>query len=114
MGACADLRGVRSVDATYAQELEIEATVQTSEPLLTRLGVPVCMETYRSVNRINLTGAGDLPEGLVAAGSMSVTGLTGGVIRISETTEEQETGRYHRFTVQANHYPFATDEDAAP
>jgi hypothetical protein len=112
MGACADLRGVRSVDATYAQELEIEATIQVSDPLLSRLGVPVTMETYRAINRINLTGAGDLPEALVVAGGMTVTGISGGVTKILETTEEQETGRYHRFTVQANHYPHATDEDA--
>lgn len=105
--ACADLRGVRSVDFTYAQELEIEATVQLSEPLLDRLGAAVCQEAYRSVNRISLQGAGDLPDTLAAGGSMSVTGLATGVTGISETTEEQEQGRYHRWTVQATNWPHA-------
>lgn len=105
---CADIIGVRSVEFTLAQELEIEAVIEESDPLLDRLGQYVSSETYGSKNNFTIQGKGDLPDGLLAGGSVAIAGLEDGLTFVKTTRIEQKKGQYFAWTASGSNYPFAT------
>jgi hypothetical protein len=104
---CQDIQGVRSVDFTLAQELEIEATIEESEPLLDRLGDFVCAETYGSRNNFTIEGKGDVPDGVAAGGSVTIAGLTTGQTFVKSVRQSQKGGDWFSWTVSGTNYPFA-------
>lgn len=108
MNPCASIIGVRSVDFTLAQELEIDATQQKSEPLLNRLGKFVSIETFGRKNNFSIKGKGACPDAVVAGGSISITGLNTGVTYIMSRRREQKGGQYHDWSCQGANWPFAT------
>lgn len=97
------------MDLPKVKQVEIEGTVELSDVLLESNGDPICQEAYNSRNRISVTGAGALPSGVAAGGDLAVTGYSAGVTKISATEEEQETGGYHRYMVEALNCPHAVE-----